>query len=352
VNNSTLFTPTQLGSIELKNRVVMAPMMRCRASRDGIPAPMTAEYYRQRSSAGLIISEGVQPSYEGQGYARTPGIHTPEQVEGWKPITDAVHHAGGKIAVQLMHVGRVGHPLNQNEPIGHIAPSAIAAPGTIHTDQDGAVPKPVPREATLDDIQVLIEQYRFATECAFEAGFDGVEFHGANGYLGHQFLSTGTNQRSDEYGGSVENRCRFVIEAIDAMSSVNGADRIGIRLSPGGNPDHIPDENPLETYTVLLDSLGSRDLAWIHLQHSGMDLDPFYPMINSPLILTGSYNGETAADALNSTPAAAIGFGRPFISNPDLVERLRNGHPLAKPNPSTFFTPGPEGYTDYPVWSD
>jgi len=349
-----LFTPARLGSIEISNRIVMAPMMRCRASRDGVPTSIMVEYYRQRASAGLIISEGVQPSWQGQGYARTPGIHTPDQIAAWKPITQVVHDAGGKMACQLMHVGRVGHPLNQYKPVGIIAPSAIVAPGTIHTDQRGAVPKPVPSEATIDDINTLIEQYRHATECAFEAGFDGVEFHGANGYLGHQFLSTGSNQRDDDYGGSAEKRCRFVVEAVAAMAVVDGGDRIGIRVSPGGSPAYIPDDDPYETYATLFRLLPQDDLAWVHIQpdSDGWNPEPLHELVRAPLILTGGYTGESAEDALVNTPAKAIGFGRPFIANPDLVDRLRHNRPLASPDPATYFTPGPEGYLDYLTWEE
>ncbi|MCB2213442.1 alkene reductase [bacterium] len=353
-DRSILFTPTTLGKVELANRVVMAPMMRCRATPDGVPSPLATEYYVQRASAGLIISEGTQPSWQGQGYPRTPGIHTPEQVQAWAKITGAVHQAGGKIAVQLMHVGRVGHRANQYKPVGHVAPSAIAAPGHIMTDTVGRQPKPVPRAATIDDIHDLTGQHRQATSNALSAGFDAVELHCANGYLSHQFLSTGTNQRTDEYGGSARNRCRFVMETVSAMIEAGGVGRIGIRISPGGNPSAIPDDNPLETYTVLLQALPQDKLAWVHIQPdpSGWDPSPLYEFVTAPLILTGGYDGDTAAEALCSTPAQAIGFGRPFISNPDLVQRLRHNHPLATSDPSTYFTPGPEGYTDYPAWSD
>lgn len=350
MSTNTLFTPTTVGAIDLANRIVMAPMMRCRAGRDGVPSPDAVAYYCQRASAGLIISEGVQPSYQGQGYPRTPGIHTEEQTAAWARIAEAVHQKGGRIVIQLMHVGRVGHPLNQYDPVGHIAPSAIAAPGEIMTDQDGRVPKPAPRAATLDDIRELIGQYRHATACAIEAGCDGVEFHGANGYLGHQFLASGVNRRTDGYGGSAKNRARFVIEAIDAMIDAAGPGRIGIRLSPGGNPAMVPDDDPIDTHQTVLRQLRGRDLAYIHLQHSGIPLDPFFAELDAPLILTGGYTAETARRDLDATPAVAIGFGRPFISNPDLPERLRHGWPLADPDPATFFTPGPAGYIDYPAW--
>ncbi|MFK7987794.1 MAG: alkene reductase [Sandaracinaceae bacterium] len=347
--SSPLFDPTRLGAIALPNRIVMAPMTRSRATPDGIPSPLAARYYAQRASAGLILTEGTQPSYQGQGYCRTPGIHTDGQVAGWRVITDAVHDAGGKIALQVMHVGRVGHAANQFEQVGFVAPSALAADAQMYTDAEGMQPMALPREMTLADVAEATAQHRAATERAFEAGFDGVELHAANGYLGQQFLSSGTNQRTDAYGGSAEARARWVVETLEAMASVDGPERVGVRLSPGGVLNDVTDADPSATYAALLKAIGGLQLAWVHFMHTGWEQETLYGQVQAPLILTGGYDREKAEAALAETGAAAIGFGRPFLANPDLPARLRHGHPLNEPDGATFFTPGEKGYIDYPA---
>lgn len=344
-----LFSPTRLGAVALANRIVMAPMTRSRADRDGVPSPTAATYYRQRAGAGLIVTEGTQPSFQGQGYARTPGIHTPEQVRGWRAVTEAVHEAGGRIALQIMHVGRVGHPLNQREPVGLVAPSAIAAAGTIWTDQEQMVPMATPRALTVEEIGGVVEEHRRATELALEAGFDAVELHGANGYLGQQFLSPKANQRDDAYGGSAENRSRFVVEALDAMVRVAGADRVGLRISPGGKLNDLDDPDTQGTYEALLRAIAPKGLAWVHFMHTGWPQEGLYPLVTAPRIVTGGYDGAKA-DAALVAGATAVGFGAPFVANPDLPERLRQGWPLAAPDPSTFFAGGEKGYADYPTY--
>ena len=345
-----LFSDVTLGRIHLENRIIMAPMTRSRATPDGIPSELAVEYYGQRAGAGMIITEGTQPSYQGQGYCRTPGIHTSAQVEGWKKITDAVHRRGSKISLQIMHVGRIGHRLNQFEKTGFVAPSAINAGVDMFTDQEGMVPVETPREATAEDIDNLKKEHRLAVSNAFDAGFDGVELHGANGYLGQQFLSSGSNRREDDYGGTVEKRCRFVIEVLQAMAEVDGGDRIGVRFSPGGEFNGIIDEDPGETYTTLLSLLQPLDLAWVHFMHTGWQQETLYSLVTAPLILTGGYDGEKAARALNEAGAAAIGFGTSFLANPDLPVRIRKKLPLNEADRGTFFSPGPEGYIDYPEW--
>ncbi len=344
-----LFQPTQLGDIELKNALVMAPMTRSRANAEGVVADYTASYYAQRASAGLIITEGTQPSYQGQGYCRTPGIHTDAQVAAWKKVTDAVHAKGGKIAMQIMHVGRVGHPLNQVGQPGLVAPSAIAATGQMYTDQDGMVEMPVPTELSKEGIADIVAQHKRATELALKAGFDGVELHCANGYLGQQFLSSGSNTRTDEYGGSAEGRIRFVIETLQAMASVAGPGKVGIRVSPGGELQGVTDANTTETYTTLFKALEPLNLAWVHFMHTGWPQEELYALVKAPIILTGGYEADTAAKALAGS-ATAVGFGMKFLANPDLPERLKNGHPFNEIDYSTFFTPGEKGYTDYPAF--
>ncbi len=340
-----LFQPTQLGALRLANKMVMAPMTRSRASRDGVPSPWAAEYYAQRASAGLIITEGTQPSYEGQGYSRTPGIHTAMQVAGWRAVTDAVHRAGGKIALQMMHVGRVGHPLNQWEPVGLVAPSPIAAQGQIYTDQSGQQPMATPRAMSLEDVKRVIDEHKKAAALALEAGFDGVELHGANGYLLQQFLAANSNQRTDDYGGSPERRTRFVLELVDAVAAEIGPERLGLRISPGGGLNDLREEDTETTYRTLLQGLG--DLAWVHFMHTGWPQDTLYRWVRSPMILTGGYDADTGAAALGAS-ATAVGFGRAFLANPDLPRRFREGAPLNEPRPQFFFSPGAEGYLDYP----
>lgn len=345
-----LFEPTRLGALDLKNRIVMAPMTRSRADRDGVQPAYAVSYYAQRASAGLIITEGTQPSDDGQGYCRTPGVHTPAQIAAWRAITDAVHAEGGKIALQIMHVGRIAHPLNQRPGAEIVAPSAVAAPGQMWTDQQGMQPHPTPRELTDAEVLGIIETHRQATKNALAAGFDAVELHAANGYLALQFLSSNTNLRTDRWGGSPEGRVSFVVETLRAMIEVAGPGKIGVRISPGTTYNGIADEDPWTTYTTLLNAIADLPLAYVHAQQVGWDkLLDLKPLIRAPFILTGGMDGDKAKAALDAGQAELIGFGNTFISNPDLPARLAHNIPLSPPNPQAFFSPGPEGYIDYPA---
>jgi N-ethylmaleimide reductase len=353
-----LFSPYMLGSIPLSNRVVMAPMTRCRATGN-IPNDLIAEYYHQRSGAGLIITEGTSPSPNGLGYARIPGIFSETQVAGWKKVTSRVHETGGKIFIQLMHTGRMSHAFNLPKGAEVVAPSAIAAPGQMYTDTAGMQDLPVPREMEPADILEAKKEYMKASLNAIAAGFDGVELHGANGYLLEQFLSPTSNQRTDAYGGSVENRCRFVLEVVDAVGQAIGMDKTAIRLSPYGVGGGMAVYTEVdETYGYLASELDKRGILYIHLvDHSAMGA-PEVPMtvknlIRSKLqntqIMAGGYSAETGEQDLQSGLADLIAFGKPFISNPDLVHRMINDLPInTNWDFKTFYTPGPEGYTDYP----
>jgi N-ethylmaleimide reductase len=355
-----LFSPYKLGTIELKNRVVMAPMTRSRAIGN-IPNDLIAEYYEQRAGAGLIITEGCSPSPNGLGYSRIPGLYSKAQVEGWKKTTDAVHKHGGKIFVQFMHTGRMGHQLNLPAGAVVLAPSAIAAPGQMYTDSNGMMDLPVPQAMTSEDLTNTRKEFMKAAINAITAGFDGVELHGANGYLLEQFLSPHSNQRTDAYGGSVENRCRFVLEVATAVGQAIGMDKTAIRLSPygvNGGMDQYPEID--ETYTYLATELDKMGILYIHLvDHSAMGA-PEVPLaikqsirerLHQAQIMAGGYNAETAERDLESGIADLIAFGKPFITNPDLVERMKNDLPInTNWDFNTFYSPGAEGYTDYPPY--
>lgn len=357
-----LFTPFKLGNTELKNRVVMAPMTRSRAAGNCANALM-AEYYGQRAGAGLIITEGTSPSPNGLGYARIPGIASPEQSAAWRLVTTAVHANNGKVFVQLMHCGRVGSILNL--PVGAelVAPSAITMSGVIWTDSQGEQPYGAPRAMTANDISDAIGEYARAASFAVDAGFDGVEIHGANGYLITQFLDPGSNQRLDEYGGDAARRNRFALDVVAAVVKEAGAERVGIRLSPYGVFNDMSGTYPgiAEQYNDLAAGVGRFGLAYLHLvDHSAMGApkpDPatvrsmchqFRSKGGKTIILSGGYDRERAEADLESGAADLIAFGRPFIANPDLVERLQSGVSLAVPDQATFYSPGKEGYTDYP----
>lgn len=350
-----LFSPTKLGGIELANRIVMAPMTRSRAGEGDVPTDLAVEYYRQRASAGLIITEGTQPSENGKGYCRTPGIHSEAQIAAWAKVVDAVHAEGGRIVLQIMHCGRVAHPDNQSPGAEIVAPSAIQAKGQIFTDTAGMQDLAMPRALRTEEIAGVVEEYRQATVNAFKAGFDGVELHCTSGYLPAQFLSTGTNQRTDQYGGSVQNRIRFVLEVLEAMASVAGPERVGMRICPGNPFNDLHDDDPRETFAALLDAVRPMGLAYLHVIRM-----PRGPVDNlalarehfgGPLIINESYSSDEAAAAIEAGEAEAVSFGRPFIGNPDLVERFRRGAPLAEFDLGSLYTPGPKGYTDYPTQS-
>jgi N-ethylmaleimide reductase len=354
-----LFSPYTLVNNTLQNRIVMAPMTRSRAIGN-IPNDLMADYYGSRASAGLIITEGVAPSPNGLGYARIPGIFSEEQIAGWKKVTDAVHAGGGKIFAQLMHTGRISHPLNMPEEAKVISASPIAASNTeMYTDQEGMQPHPIPEEVSLSDIPSIIEEFVQAAQSAITAGFDGVELHAANGYLLEQFLNTASNQRTDQYGGSIENRNRLVLEVAEAVATAIGKDKTGIRLSPFGYTNEMmPDEITEEQYARLASGLKETGLVYIHLvDHSAMGA-PAVPQsvkdvvrkeFGGTIILSGGYDSERAEADLQAGKGDLVAFGRPFIDNPDLVHRLAVGEELASPDHTTFYTPGEKGYTDYPV---
>jgi N-ethylmaleimide reductase len=359
----TLLNESQLGSVTLKNRVVMAPMTRCRATGN-LANELMASYYGQRADAGLIITEGTSPSPNGLGYARTPGIFSAEQAASWKCVTGAVHARGGKIFVQLMHAGRVGSVLNLPDGAELLAPSPVAMSGAMWTDSQGEQPCGMPREMTSDDIGTAIEEYAQAARYAMEAGFDGVELHGANGYLITQFLDPGSNLRNDEYGGDAARRNRFALNVAGRVSAAIGPERVGIRLSPYGVfNDMSGTYDGIEAqYGDLALALGALGLAYVHLvDHSSMGAPKpaastvtlicsnFRKAGGGNIILCGGYDRNRAEEELSGGAANLVAFGRPFIANPDLLARMRNGAPLAEADQTTFYTPGPVGYTDYPV---
>jgi N-ethylmaleimide reductase len=354
--NNTLFTPTQLGSQSLKNRIVMAPLTRSRAIGN-LPNTLMEQYYRLRAEAGLIITEGTSPSPNGLGYARIPGLFNEEQVQGWRRVTDGVHQAGGKIFVQLMHTGRVSHPANLPVGASIVAPSEVAAPGEMWTDADGLQPHPVPREMSEADIAQSIAEYAAAAKLAMQAGFDGVELHAANGYLIDQFLNTASNQRSDRWGGNVENRIRFAVEVAKASVAAIGADRVGMRISPYGVFNgQVPDAEMDTLYLRLIDALNALGLLYIHIvDHSAMGAPEVSPALKARIraafkgkyILSGGYDLARADADLDAQRGDLVAFGRPFISNPDLVAKLKSGQELVAPDFATFYTPGEKGYTDY-----
>lgn len=352
----TLFTPASLGKLQLKNRVVMAPMTRCRAIGN-VPNALMEKYYAQRADAGLIITEGVAPSANGMGYARQPGLFSDAQVQGWKRVTDAVHAAGGRIFVQLMHDGRVSHPANMVAGARIVAPSALAAPGEMWTDSSGMQPYPVPEAMSEEDIKQAIAEFARGAKNAIAAGFDGVELHGANGYLIDQFLNSATNQRTDQWGGSIENRIRFAVEVAKATVAAIGAERVGMRISPYGVFNGtLPDAEMDALYLRLIEELNGTGLVYIHVvDHSSMGAPEVSPglkaklraQFNNRYILSGGYDGARANADLDAQRGDLVAFGRPFISNPDLVQKLRDGAALTAADPNTFYTPGEQGYTDY-----
>ena len=353
---TTLFTSTTLGKLQLKNRITMAPLTRSRAIGN-VPNELMEKYYRLRAGAGLIITEGTSPSPNGLGYARIPGLFNDAQVQGWRRVTDSVHQAGGKIFVQLMHTGRVGHPANMPADAKVLAPSAIAAPGEMWTDSNGLQPHPVPTAMNEADIAHAIAEYATASKRAIEAGFDGVELHAANGYLIDQFLNAASNHRTDRWGGSIENRIRFAVEVAKAAAIAIGADHIGMRISPYGVFNGMAADVEMDAlYECLIAELNSIGLAYIHIvDHSSQGAPEVSPALKAKIratfkgkyIMSGGYDLARANADLDLQRGDLVAFGRPFISNPDLVEKLRNDSPLAPPDFNTFYTPGEKGYTDY-----
>lgn len=364
-----LFNPIRLGNHTLAHRIAMAPLTRSRAGQPGnVPTAMNAEYYRQRASAALIVTEATQISQQGQGYAWTPGIHTEEQVEGWRTVADAVHEEGGTIFLQLWHVGRVSHPIFQPDGGLPVAPSALPAPGkTFIIDENGNGAwgdVPVPQALTTGGIRAIVEDYRRAARNAIAAGMDGVEIHAGNGYLLDQFINSNSNKRTDAYGGTFENRARLLFEVVDAASAEIGASRVAVRLTPMGRFMGMGDETPEATFGFIVRQLNGRDLAYLHLVEPAMvgtvkdeNFDPRWEAIirllraeySGVLMLAGGYDRDSAERALASGRADIIAFGRPFIANPDLPARFRESLALNAPDASSFFGGGAGGYTDYPT---
>lgn len=348
--SSNLFTPLTVGAFELPNRIVMAPLTRARAGATRVPNALMAEYYRQRASAGLILSEATSVDPMGVGYADTPGIWSEDQVRGWRLITDAVREEGGRILLQLWHVGRVSDPifLDGRQPV---APSPIAPKGHVSLVRPEK-PFVVPRALELNEIPAIIDAYRRGAENALRAGFDGVEIHGANGYLLDQFLQDSTNQRTDEYGGPIENRARLLLEATDAAISVWGADRVGVHLAPRGDAHDMGDSNAAATFGYVARALGHRQIAFICAREALGDhrLGPqLKKLFGGVFIANEGFTKESADQVIASGEADAVAFGKSYIANADLPERFATDAPLNEPDPSTFYAPGSRGYTDYPA---
>ena len=355
---SLLLSKTTLGPLSLQNRLVMCPLTRSRATGN-VPNDLMVQYYAQRASAGLIISEGTAPSPSALGYPRIPGIFSAEQVAGWKKITDAVHAGGAKMFIQFMHTGRIGHPLNLPAGAKVVAPSAVAAKGEMFTDAEGLKPHPIPHAMTAADIKSTIAEFVQAAKNAMAAGFDGVELHGANGYLLEQFIRPNSNTRTDNYGGSIENRVRFALEVIDATIAAIGKDKVGIRLSPFGVFNDMPLYPEMEAdYTYLAQKLNAAGLLYIHLvDHSSMGAPKvpdsmkatFRSVFKGALILSGGYDAARAESDLAAGKCDLVAVGKPFLANPDLVARWKTHAAVNAPDMATFYTPGPKGYTDYPA---
>ena len=348
---SLLWNSFTLGDIHLDHRLAMAPMTRGRATSKGVPTPINATYYAQRASMALIISEGTQPSADGQGYPLTPGIYSPEQIAGWRLITDAVHNAGGRIIIQLMHVGRISHPLNTLHGRQPVAPSGVKAAGTIFTSV-GALSFPQPRALSLDDITQTVRDHRRAAAAAITAGADGVEIHAANGYLAHQFLSSNVNQRTDEYGGTIENRIRFAVEVASEVADEIGAQRTGIVISPGNPFNDIVEEDIDDIYPALVRALSPIGLAYLNVVSTGNEnlvqgIRREWP--TAFLLNRSGADIDTRIKDLDSGLADVITVGTQALANPDLVARIRGGNSLNEADRATFYGGGERGYTDYPT---
>ena len=349
-----LFAPVRLGALELKNRFVMAPMTRNRAGEGTAPTALVAEYYAQRAGAGLIVTEGTQPSAVGQGYPNTPGLHTDGQVAGWRLVADAVHERDGRIFVQLMHVGRIGHPVITG--LQPVAPSAVTPDGEVFT-QEGMKPFTEPRALETSELPGVVAEFVDASRRAVEAGLDGVELHSANGYLLHQFLADGTNQRTDSYGGSPENRARFVIEVATAVAAAIGADKVGIRVSPGDTFNDMSENEVEQTYAALIEGLKPLGLAYLHITEGpetsfGEALGKqFGGVVIASTAFTGDSSLQTAQETVDAGHGDLFAIGRDFLANPDLVQRLRTGAPLNEQRTELFYGGDAEGYTDYPALS-
>lgn len=359
-----LFTALRLGALSLPNRIVMPPLTRMRAGPGGVPLPLAAEYYAQRASAGLIITEATAISVNGHGYPQMPGIYTDEQIAGWRNVTDAVHAKGGRIALQIVHHGRWSHSSYNPDGSLPVAPSPIAAPGQAYTPAFQQEPYETPRALDLSELPVMVDLFRQAARNAISAGFDAVEIHGANGFLLDQFLQDGSNHRTDRYGGSIENRARLLLEVVDGIVDDIGADRTGLRLSPHGNLGGLSDSDTVPHFKHVIQEVGRRGLAYLHLiepraSSAGLGDDAsldsannaaiFRPFYAGQLITAGGYNAATGAKAIEGGFADAVAFGRMFIANPDLPERIRMNAALNSFDRATAYGGGAHGYTDYPA---
>jgi N-ethylmaleimide reductase len=350
-----LFTPIEVGPLRLPNRIVMAPLTRSRAGPGNVPTQLNALYYAQRASAGLIISEATQVAPEGQGYISTPGIHSAEQIQGWRCVTGAVHVSGGRMVLQLWHVGRISHPSFQPGGALPVAPSAIRPNGQAFT-ANGFEPIPAPRALETAEIPGIVAQYAQGARNALAAGFDGVEVHGANGYLIDQFLRDGTNKRTDRYGGSIENRSRFLVEVVDAVTAAIGAERVGVRISPQNGQNDIADSDPHSLFNHVVAALSGQGLAYLHViegDTGGAPVPPFdyaeiKRLFGGIVIANNGFEKERANEAIGRGRADLVAFGKPFIGNPDLVTRLYLDAPLSPLNRETLYGGAEQGYTDYP----
>ena len=346
-----LFQPLVLGDLQLKNRIVMAPMTRNRANTDGVPNDLMADYYGQRGDAGLIVAEGTWPSATGQAYCRQPGIATPEQIKGWQQVTDAVHAKGGLIVLQIMHGGRIGSHHIKAAGTETVAPSALLAAGEVVTDSVGMQPYDMPRALETHEVKALVQEHAQAARNARLAGFDGVELHCTSGYLPMQFLCSGTNLRTDEYGGNAANRARFAIECLREMGLAIGPGRVGLRVNPGNTYNDTSDENSAQTHIELMQQAAHLNLAYLHVMRAPLaEIDAFEMArthFGDRLILNDGFTPENSEEALAQFENSALSYARHFIGNPDLVQRLQNGHPLTRFDRKTLYTPGAAGYTSY-----
>lgn len=360
-SKNPLLTSYNLSGLKLPNRVIMAPMTRNRAGEGNVPTEMNAKYYKQRASAGLIISEGTQISEQGVGYPWTPGIHSDKQIEGWEKVTDAVHEADGRIFAQIWHVGRISHPSFHDGKLP-VAPSAVKPDGQAFTPE-GMKDFVEPRALATDEIPGIIDDYVQAAENALEAGFDGVEIHGANGYLIDQFIQDSTNKRDDQYGDSVENRARFALEVTEAVADAIGSDKVGIRLSPSGEFNDMHDSNPKHTFTYLINQLNQFNLAYLHLveplsdvsdlENYLVEVTPFFRNIyEGTIIACGGHTKESGNEAIGENNTDLVAYAQLFLANPDLPERFAAGASLNEPNPDTYYGGEKEGYIDYPFMED
>jgi len=351
--NGTLLSPIRLGNIPLANRIVMAPMTRDRAGPGDVPTALMVEYYAQRASAGLIVTEGVQPNLTGKGYWRTPGIHSPGQIAGWRQVADAVHARGGRIVMQLMHCGRVVVPANRGYEAEVIAPSAVACPVPVPGPDGVPAPCAEPRAIGVNELPALLDEYAAAAHNAIAAGMDGVELHCASGYLINQFLNPASNRRDDEYGGPAANRIRFPVAVLRALADAIGAGRVGFRISPGNPYNGMDPADPAATFVPFLEAAAPLGLAYCHMVDMGLEgLDTLAMVRDSfggPIIANNNLKPASAAALLAEARAEAVSFGRAFIANPDLVERIAADAPLARPDYSLLYTGEERGYTDYPM---